>query len=292
MATINDKLKGYIYVLASALLYGSMSVMAKAAYSTGLNPNNVLWMRYAFSLLPLIIYLRLFKGRQSIMLRPIVILQGMLFIAGGLLIFYSLQHMSAGLTIVILFTYPLWVTLMARFFFKEKLDARLMLAMLCAMGGIAMISFSGQSTTFTITGAVLAFGASLTYSCYTLIGQKTVQYGDTLVLINSFFLVGTILIVLIYPSDVAYLARASLVQIAIGIFMALFNTILPVLFHLNGVEKIGASRAGFAGTAEPVFVIILAAMFLGEHLSLVQLAGSALVLASLLFIVHPNAPHE
>lgn len=263
--------------------------MAKYAYTTGLTPNNTLFMRYAFSLVPLVIYLRLVKGRQSVMPRLLVIVQGVLFIAGGLLIFYSLQQMSAGLTIVILFTYPLWVTIMALLVFKEKLDRRLMLAMLCAIAGIAMISISGESAIFTLTGALLAFGASLTYSLYTLIGQKTVQYGDTLVLINTFFLVGTVLITAVYPADVVALASASPLQIAIGLFMALFNTILPVLFHLKGVQKIGASRAGFAGTAEPLFVIILAALLLGEHLAFIQLTGSALILGSLLVIVKPAA---
>ncbi len=292
MNTANPNLKGYIFVIISSLLYGSMSVMAKIAYSTGLSPTNVLWMRYAFSFIALIIFLRIIRREKSLLLRPIIILQGILFVAGGVLFFYALKNMAAGLAIVIMFTYPLWVTLMAMAAYNEKLDLKLVLAMVCAMTGISMISLIGQDANFTFYGALLAFGSSITYSLYTLISQKTVAYGDTTVLINSFFLVGTVFIAMFFPGDVLALMYASPVQIGIGLFMAVFNTLLAVLFHLKGVELIGASRAGFAGTAEPVFVIVLAAAFLGENLSFWQLAGSILVLSSLLFIVFPSRIHE
>ncbi|NMC27229.1 MAG: DMT family transporter, partial [Syntrophomonadaceae bacterium] len=86
--------------------------------------------------------------------------------------------------------------------------------------------------------------------------------------------------------DLAALSHITTAQFGIALAMAVLNTLLAVLFFLKGLKRIGASRATLLSTAEPVFCLLMAYIVLGESLSLRQMTGSAMVLASMLLTVY------
>jgi drug/metabolite transporter (DMT)-like permease len=66
--------------------------------------------------------------------------------------------------------------------------------------------------------------------------------------------------------------------------MAIFSTVLPVFLLSYAIRRIGSGSASLIGSIGPVSTIYMAYVFLGEHVSLLQIAGSALVLAGVLII--------
>jgi drug/metabolite transporter (DMT)-like permease len=67
-------------------------------------------------------------------------------------------------------------------------------------------------------------------------------------------------------------------------YIAVFATVLSFLFWSYGVAEMGPSRAGQFIHLMPVFGAALAFVFLGEPLSLIEVAGAALVFAGLVLI--------
>lgn len=65
---------------------------------------------------------------------------------------------------------------------------------------------------------------------------------------------------------------------------AIIGSTLGLQASYASAARLGASRAGIFMTAEPVFTIVLAALFLGEGLTAVQLVGGALVTLAILLI--------
>jgi drug/metabolite transporter (DMT)-like permease len=65
----------------------------------------------------------------------------------------------------------------------------------------------------------------------------------------------------------------------LSVFNAFFCTVLPVFATMLAIERIGAGNTALAAMIGPVATIVLAYVFLGETVSLWQLAGTALVLA-------------
>jgi len=51
-----------------------------------------------------------------------------------------------------------------------------------------------------------------------------------------------------------------------------------------GIQRIGSNRAAMLGMAGPVSTILLAYVFLGEDVTLLQLGGTVLVMAGVLTI--------
>ena len=49
----NKSIKGYVFAVLSAVIYGSMPLMSKYIYADGVNPFTLVFLRNAFSLIPL-----------------------------------------------------------------------------------------------------------------------------------------------------------------------------------------------------------------------------------------------
>src|SRR5262249_55212887 len=62
--------------------------------------------------------------------------------------------------------------------------------------------------------------------------------------------------------------------------IAVVSTVLAMLAFFAGLRRVGASTAAILSTLEPVATSVLAALTLGESLSLIQILGGALVLSS------------
>ena len=70
----------------------------------------------------------------------------------------------------------------------------------------------------------------------------------------------------------------------IGVSMALLSTIIPSFLLGEAIKQIGASNVAIVGSIGPVSTIILAAIFLGERITIYQLFGTAIVIAGVLLI--------
>jgi drug/metabolite transporter (DMT)-like permease len=63
---------------------------------------------------------------------------------------------------------------------------------------------------------------------------------------------------------------------------------LAIQTFYAGSRRIGAARAALTATVEPVIIVVLAAVFLGQTLSAIQLAGAACILIGV--VVAQTAP--
>jgi drug/metabolite transporter (DMT)-like permease len=66
--------------------------------------------------------------------------------------------------------------------------------------------------------------------------------------------------------------------------MAAVSTVLPIVFTVEGIRRIGASHASIIASVGPIATIFLGFVFLGEEVTLIQLAGAGLVMAGVLAI--------
>lgn len=285
LKNLSDQVKGSIYICLSALVYATLPILTKFAYSTGLQPDNILLIRYIFTFIILSLYLRLVKRKSILNKSPLAIIQGILMITQGLLFFYALCYLSAGLAIVIFFSHPILVAVAALPLFKEKLNLNLVLGLLLAITGVGLISgLTSGAINLSPRGLLLIILCSVCYTIYSLIAQMNVSRISPLTLTNTFALIAIVVLFVLYR-DFSFVYSLNLEQLTIGFAMAILNTVLSVVLFLKGVQKIGASRATLISTLEPVFTLLLAFLLLGEIFSPLELFGSLLVLISMFLAV-------
>ena len=71
---------------------------------------------------------------------------------------------------------------------------------------------------------------------------------------------------------------------ALSVANALLCTVLPVFLVMMAIERIGSGPASQIGMVGPVATIGMAAVWLGEPVTGTQLAGTAIVLASVFLL--------
>src|SRR4051794_4228632 len=146
---------GPILVLLSAALFGAMPIFGKLAYAAGVTPAELLLVRFglAAAVLATLLLLRPELRRTppdpEPRARPATSRRRVLAVAVGLgavgyaaqagLYFSALQRMNASLLSLILYTYPILVTVSAVLLGRDRLTAGRGAALLAASGGTLLV---------------------------------------------------------------------------------------------------------------------------------------------------------
>lgn len=156
------------------------------------------------------------------------------------------------------------------------------LALALAYGGIVFVfwhdvSFDGGHVPL---GSALVFGSAVTYAIY------LVWSGELVERVGAIRLTSYAMLVAAAAAALQFLAIEPLSALrqpppvyGLSLVNGTLCTVLPVFATMLAVERIGAGNASLAAMVGPVSTILLARAFLGEVVSIWQLAGTALVLA-------------
>lgn len=276
-------------VLLSALGFGSMALFAKIAYASGVSPAMLLTLRFALAvalLAPLVWVRRLSLPRGRTLAG--FALMGALYTAQSQAYFTALMHASSGLVGLLLYVYPILVTLLAVAFGWEKLDRRTFMLLMLAVAGMA-ITLGGKLEGQPL-GIALGLLAAAVYAVYIVIGGRLTQDTDPLaatLVVMAAAALGNGMFAL---AGGAELPSGGAAWLAIGA-IALFSTVVAIAAFLVGIKYIGPAQASIISTLEPVITLCLGVVLLGETVSAGQLLGGAMVLAAVVMLsMRPRLP--
>jgi len=283
---------GTIQVLLSAFFFGCMSIFVKIAYGQGIDPLTLLTFRFVLAAVVLWVYFSIFEARflrcsfrQLLLLGAFGILYGIM----STLLFMSLERIPASLAIMIFYTHPALITLLAWIFYKEPLSSSRGIAVLLTLSGCAFILQVSFETLDWTSGTFLALGTSISYAVYLTWGQKVLKKmsPQTLVLYVVTFL--AILFSIVHNPFAVLAAGAFSFKGWLAVLaIAVFSTCLAILLLFSGIEKIGAARASLISTFEPLSAVLMAYFFLNETLTFPQLWGGGLILLGIMVIEWPR----
>ncbi len=276
-------------ILLSALCFGSMAILAKIAYASGVSPTMLLALRFviaAMLLVPLVWLkgLRLPRGRTLAGFA----LMGALYTAQSQSYFTALTHASSGLVGLLLYVYPVLVTILAVTFGWEKLDRRTVILLSLAIGGMAIMlggDLQGQPL-----GIVLGLLAAAVYAVYIVLGGRVMAGTDPLA--------GTLVIMAIAALGNGGLALAdgSALPAGVASWLAIggiaLATVIAIAAFLVGIKYVGPAQTSIISTLEPVITLCLGVTLLGEAVSSGQLAGGVMVLAAVVLLAQRPAPEK
>ncbi|MEC5163067.1 MULTISPECIES: DMT family transporter [unclassified Janthinobacterium] len=272
-------------VLLSAVGFGSMALFAKAAYASGVAPSTLLALRFVLAALMLapVVWI---KGLQLPRGRVLAgyIAMGCMYTAQSQSYFNALLHASSGLVGLLLYVYPVLVTALALAFGWEKLDRRMLVLMLVAVGGMA-VTLGGELQGKPI-GIALALLAAAIYAFYILLGNRLSRSRQ-----DTHPMAACVVIMVTAAVNNTGLAMWNGVALPDGAggwlavaAIALFSTAMAVACFLSGVKEVGAAQASILSTLEPVVTLGLGVAMLHESVSASQLLGGALVLTAVVLL--------
>lgn len=278
---------GYIQIILSGAFFGFLGLFGKIAYQKNILPGELLGLRFLTSAIILGAFLwvtqkKVFKMSFGNTIASI--LMGVLgYAVFSSCYFLALQGISASLTVLLLYTYPIMVAIGARIFFKEHIGVKGFIALILSSIGLVGLVW-GE---WAVSGAIFliyGFLSAFFYAVYILVSRKVLE--DVSFMGSSFYVqlgAGIALCLLHFktfdrPLEI-YLTDYSLI-----LGMAVLCSLFPMTLFLAGLQKISPSEASILSTTEPIFGVLVASIFLGERMGLIQILGGVLVLTGMVLI--------
>jgi drug/metabolite transporter (DMT)-like permease len=284
---------GTLFCIGSAAAFGAMAVFGKLAYLEGATVGTLLATRFVVAAAVLWVVL-VCAGRLSA-LRTLSRRDLAIAIALGVIgysaqagaAFAALDRLDASLLSLLLYTYPVMVTVSAIALGRERASRRTILALAVGSGGLVLV-LAGAAGALDPVGALLALGAAALYSVYIFVSAGVAARVEPLAL-STLLCSGAALTLTLAgvaggdldPAGVSPVGFAWLSGIAV------VSTVGAIGLFFAGLRRVGPTAASILSTLEPVVTVGLAFLIFGEALGPAQLAGGALVLTAVLAVRAP-----
>ena len=288
-----DAMLGVIFALLAAVGFSGKAILVKLAYLDHVDAITLLALRMVFAV-PFFIAVAVWIQRHHAepLNRHDKLLIWVLGLIGyylsSLLDFLGLQYISAGLERLILFLYPTMTVILAAFIYKRPIGRKVFLAMALSYAGIALVFLHDvgiKQGGSVVLGATLVFASTLSYSTYLVgVGHAVQRIGTTRFTAYAMMVASAASLLQFFVMRPMSALDLPLRVYELSIAMAIFSTVLPVFLLSYAIRRIGSGSASLIGSVGPISTIYMAYLFLGESITALQIAGSALVLCGVLII--------
>jgi len=287
---LNEKLRGYVFVLVAATLWASIGVFYKLLIGRfGLTPLAAATLRG--SLGGLILFAVLLLLRVNLRVPRQDWLTFLAYGVFGVALFFIVYVTAINLTgvsvaAVLLYTSPVWVALISWRWMGERLGRRGVIALGLGVVGAALVArvYAPSELKLNWMGVLAGLAAGLTYGLYSIFNKLLVRRNRPWVVQVYGLLIGSAVLVAITPREALARGWATPQSIELLIGMALIPTLLASLAFAIGVQWVPVSVAAIVATLEPVVATFFGYVFFAERLEIWQWAGTACILSAVLLL--------
>jgi drug/metabolite transporter (DMT)-like permease len=281
---------GSLLCLASAAAFGSMAIFGKLAYDEGATVGTLLATRFVLAAaLFWLLALGCLRGlrRRDVALALALGAVGYGAQAGGY--FTALERLDASLLSLLVYTYPVIVTVAAVALGREMGSRCTALALVLASSGLVLVLAGASAGALDPVGTALALGTAIVYSAYILVSQGVAARVGPLAL-GALVCTGAAGSLTLGAAAAGDLHPAAVSAAGFGWLggLAAVSTVAAIALFFAGLRSAGPTAASILSTLEPVVTVALAFLAFGESLGGAQLAGGALVLMAVLAVRNPN----
>lgn len=279
--------RGTVLCLVAAVGFGVGPLFAKAAYAGGASVPTVLSARFAIAaalLWVLVAWRRPALPSRSALL-GLAALGALGYAAQAGFYYGSLTRIDASLAALVVSVHPALVVVLAMVVLRRRPSRRQLAALACIGCGLLLLLGTGSlGGSVDALGVVLVCGAAVIYAGYlTIVGSLPVRLDLTL------------LSAIVCTSAAASLATAGAATGTLSapaslsgwgwiVLLAVVSTVIPVGSLLAGVRSLGPPTAAIVSSLEPAVTVVSTVVVYGERLTLAQLAGGLVVLASVVVL--------
>lgn len=286
---LTERKIGFIEIILSGVCFAFLGFFGKMAYQRQITPGELLSLRYFISAMITGGFILLTKPKSLKELSLFEILSSIALGIFGYALFSSfyfmaLSGLSASLTVLLLYTYPVMVTIFSRIFLKEKMGKSGLVALLLVSVGLCGLVWGEWSVSRPIF-LVYGISAAFFYALYIILSRKYLS--QVAALPSSFYVqlgAGVILSIIHFSGQPSRPMEIMANHYLLILSMAILCSLFAMTLFLAGLQKITSSEASILSTTEPIFGVIIATTLLGENIKAIQILGGILILIGMVII--------
>ena len=284
-----NKSIGILCAILSAVCYGTNPFGALPLYEEGVNTATVLAHRFGLAVILLAIVMLIKRENFKVTRHEFKVLfsLGILFAASSITYYQSFHFMDAGIASTILFVYPVMVAVIMAAFFKERVTAMTVVAIVMSLVGIGLLYKGEAGASLSAVGIVLCVLSSLAYAVYIIVvNQSSIKMSSYKMTFYAMLVCEITLMLYSFTSPELYLhvlpsARAW----SFAVWLSIVPTILSLVFMTVAVRHVGATPTAILGALEPLTAVAIGVMVFGELLTPRLIVGILFILCAVMLVV-------
>ena len=261
-------------IIAAAALWGCIGVFLKLLTAAGLSSMDGVALRSAVAALLYGLFLAA-TDRKALKIQP-----------RHWYYFSTISTSSMYVAAVLLYTSPVFVTLLSALFFRERITSHKVAALALTFAGCVLVTGLlplGQQSVSYLT-ILYGLGAGFGYALYSIFGKLALrQYASSTVTFYTFLFAALASLPLSgLPRHLEALAdwRAILGGLGIGVLCC----ILPYLLYTEGLRYTEAGKAAILATVEPFVAALLGICLFHESVTFYKLLGMGAIFLAILLL--------
>ena len=280
-----------LFIVAAGTMWGCMGLLVRMLDQYGLDSMGIVGLRCQVTFFCVALLLMIFKRNAfRIRLKDIWCFLGTGIVSVAFFsfcYFKTITLASLSVAAILLYTAPVFVTLMAAFLFKEKLTGRKVLALLLAFFGCILVTgIAGQELAISPLGILTGLGAGFGYALYSIFSRYALErgYSSATITLYTFLFSGIAGIPFISGRKLSDCFSGNIELTLMTFFLIILTTVAPYFVYTLGLSYMEAGKASVIASIEPVVAILLGAVIYNEGISAVGALGIGMVLAAIAMI--------
>lgn len=290
---MNDskKLKSTIYVLIAGIMWGLIGLFVRNLAKYDIPSMCIVFIRsFAGTIL-----MALFLVIYDVSLFRIKLKDLWCFIGTGILslTFFNLCYFttmtltSLSVSAILLYTAPSIVMFLSFFIFKERLNARKIIAVVLAFIGCVLVTgVIGSSSKVPGFAILTGLGAGFGYALYSIFARFALNKGYHSFTVTFYTLFMSVVgSVAFFDSDITFrIISDKPSTIGFMLLFGLISTTLPYIFYTLGLNGMESGKASIIASIEPVTATLVGVIVFHEGMTIMGMIGALVVLASIVIV--------
>lgn len=286
------KIADFIPGIVSAASFGLIPLFAKPLLDSNFDRSSVLSYRLLIAALFIFAISMFKKVSLRVNFKEIIFLLsiGLLYYFSASLLFISYTYIDTGLSTVLHFLYPVFVTLIMVFLFKHSVSIITIISIILSISGVFFMCFSNDisQVSFDPKGLIIVICSALAYGIYiVMVNQsKMLREMNNMKLTFYVFIFGGALFLtesIVNNGGVNRLSSFS--EYANAISLALIATLLSNIMLMKSIKLIGSTRTSVLGAMESITAVVVGVFIFNENFTFRMLIGMIVILVSITLIV-------
>lgn len=279
----NTRAKGITAALVSAVFLGVSPIFGKQAILLGFSPLAIVTVRTGLAALALALII-LFVNRKFFYIFPVGLIgcgiAGLINGLGSILYYSALARLDTSIAQLLYAFYPLFVGIWL-FLDRQPLNRITLLRLGMALPGAYLLISAAENKVDWI-GASMMVASAVLYALHLLVNQRILYEApaQTVTFYTLLAMTATVAIgYLIFDRSLPAASTPWWPVVGLALITAFSRLSL-----FMGVKRLGGLQTAIIGLSELIVTMVLARLWLGDNLTLIQWAGAFLIGASIVLV--------
>ena len=197
--------------------------------------------------------------------------------------YMAIQQLPVAVAIVLLFTAPILVVLWNALTYRRIPSRTVLLALILSVMGVVLVSnlLTNDIGIVNWFGIGIGLTTALCFAAYIVLSEKTSATDDPIGAMLKTFAVASLFWVAYQLTQGIPWTLLAPENFSLVLIVGIAGNLLPYLLFLWCLQRVQAERAAIVATLEPAIAAVLAWVWFGQTLTMMQILGGVLIVVAI-----------